>query len=109
MYEDFLHEDLKFPSGVKVQFDVYIPADKMAFEYQGEHHYHDIYIFGSQFQISERDEYKKRLCKLQEITLIEVPYWWDFRRESLVATIYQKRPELIGGTPKGNPIPESPT
>jgi hypothetical protein len=41
--------------------------------------------------------------------LIEVPYWWDRRYESLEATIYAQRPDLFEKKPKENPIPSSPT
>jgi ATP-dependent DNA ligase len=40
--------------------------------------------------------------------LIEVPYWWDRKYESLAATIYSKRPDLFTEKPKLPPIPETP-
>ncbi len=45
------------------------------------------------------------LLKLKGITLIEVPYWWDKNRESLEATIYEQRPELLDRNPVTNSIP----
>jgi len=43
-----------------------------------------------------------RVCQIG-ITLVEVPYWWDGSKDSLVATIRQVRedllPEFVGGTP----------
>ena len=42
------------------------------------------------------------------ITLIQVPYWWDFSVESLAATIYLERPTLIRDTPHSQPIPKVP-
>jgi hypothetical protein len=41
--EDYLILDLQ---GNKVEIDVYIPSLKLGFEYQGEQHYHNIYLFG---------------------------------------------------------------
>ena len=40
------------------------------------------------------DKKKKILCKDIGITLIEIPYWWDQSKGSLIATILQHRPEL---------------
>lgn len=50
----------------------------------------------------QRDEEKRIACKNVNIlfsfsylkagiTLIEVPYWWNFEKKSLEATIHQKR------------------
>lgn len=41
------------------------------------------------------------------ITLIEIPYWWDFTKESLAATIHRIRPELVPDPPGIQPIPSS--
>ena len=38
---------------------------------------------------------KRSICKENGITLIEIPYWWDFKKSSLIATIHQQRPDLI--------------
>src|SRR4051812_43605229 len=38
------------------------------------------------------------------ITLIEVPYWWNFNKESLAATIHNVRPDLISECPQAEPI-----
>jgi ATP-dependent DNA ligase len=65
----------------------------------------------------QRDAHKSAFCKqlgmknsvfsliLIGITLIEVPYWWDRKYESLEATIYSQRPELFTELPIGKPIP----
>jgi hypothetical protein len=39
------------------------------------------------------------------ITLIEIPYWWDRKYESLVASIYSQRPDLFNNPIKSQPIP----
>ena len=39
------------------------------------------------------------------ITLIEVPYWWDFSKERLTASIKQVRPDLIPNMVNEAPIP----
>ena len=35
------------------------------------------------------------------ITLIDIPYWWNFDKESLSSTIYHYRPDLFSEAPKG--------
>ncbi len=53
-----------------------------------------------------RDYQKRESSKKLGIALIEVPYWWDKKQESLEATIYEQRPELINKLPPlGIPIP----
>lgn len=57
--------------------------------------------------------YKLKQCKRHGITLIEVPYWWDCSKSSLMATIHQVRPDLVPSTNSDtsqefSPIPTSP-
>ncbi len=107
MEEDYLHENLVFSSGLKMQLDVFIQENNLAMEYQGEQHYADIFSLGVQWRYSQRDEEKRVACKAQGISLIEVPYWWDFNPDSLQATIHLHRPDLISAG-KGIPIPDIP-
>ena len=73
-----------------------LPKERLAFEYQGEHHYYDIYALGNLWiQKGKRQRKKNNHVKKNGITLIEVPYWWDFKKASLMATIHQYRPDLI--------------
>ena len=88
--------------------DIFLPNEQLAFEYQGEHHYHDLYSMGSLWrQQRQRDKEKKEICKQNGITLIEIPYWWDKQLSSLIATIHQQRKDLIFdyNIKEGNPIP----
>jgi hypothetical protein len=56
-----------------------------------------------------RDEEKRKACKEANITLIEVPYWWDYSKDSVSATIRQVRPDLIKvSQAEGKPIPATP-
>ena len=100
--EDYHQEGLLFSSGQKMQIDVYIPSMKLAFEYQGKQHFHSVHVFGPQEDIFFRDQQKRQTCAELGITLIEIPYWWDFELESLAGTVALKRPEL--GL-LGDPIP----
>ncbi len=87
-----------------MELDIFLPKEKLAFEYQGEHHYRDIYSMGSNWQQRQRDEEKQVACKKQKITLIEVPYWWDKESTSLATAIYKERQELLPYLKAGNLI-----
>lgn len=52
----------------------------------------------------KKDEEKRKYCKENHITLIEVPFWWNGALESLKATIFRHRPEVFSSKPEGNPI-----
>ena len=97
---------MKFPSGQNMQLDVFVPELRLALEYQGQQHFAQIYAFGCQEDMSYRDQQKKLACKENGITLVAVPYWWDFKLESLAGTIQLARSDLAleGGTP----IPDHP-
>jgi len=36
---------------------------------------------------------------------VEVPYWWDFRKETLAATLHSIRSEIIPKPLNAEPIP----
>lgn len=94
--ENFKHEKLHYSeSNTPMQFDTYIPQLSLAVEYQ---HYSDA--------SSKRYVEKRNACKEAGITLVEVPYWWDFSSESLAATINRAKPELIAS--EAEPIPTTP-
>jgi hypothetical protein len=106
--ESYQHEDLiRISTQRKIELDVYLPNEQLAFEYQGEQHYVDIHVLGYLWVQKERDQEKKRVCKEKGITLIEIPYWWNFERTSLIATIHQHRPDLIALSSE-EPIPCEP-
>lgn len=103
-----------------MELDVFVPDFNLAFEYQGffklkvkvqgEQHYSPIYHMSTDhLQLVQRDEEKRNACENANITLIEVPYWWDFSKSSLAATILKKRPDIpIYQVEVGNPIPDRP-
>ena len=70
-------------SNQNMQLDVFIPSKSLAFEYQGQHHFKDVHVFGPQTRFIQRDTEKKILCQEHQIKLIEVPYWWDRTASSL--------------------------
>ena len=87
--------------------DVFVVEHSLAFEYHGEQHYTNISALTPLWQQTERDKEKREVCKENSITMIEIPFWWDWKRESLVATIlnYKGDLSLTGG---GIPIPNEP-
>ena len=91
-----------------MELDIYLPKEKLAFEYQGEQHYHDIYAVGNQWRQRERDGEKKRACEEHGITLIEIPYWWDEQGSSLMATIHNHRADFFLLNSETQPIPAAP-
>lgn len=100
-----MHHELLWNSTSKmIELDIFLPDEKLAFEYQGEHHYNDIHTMGNKWVQQQRDEEKRRKCTGHNITLIEVPYWWNNERSSLIATIHKHRPDLIPSTMVGNGV-----
>ncbi len=91
-----------------MQLDIYLPTRSLAFEYHGQQHYYDSYNIGPQWLYFERDLQKRESCSIKGITLIEIPYWWDLSEQSLSATIYQCRPDLIQKPFNAQPIPIEP-
>lgn len=96
-----LEEDVRSESmrslqrGSALELDIFLPQHRVAFEYQGQHHYQETPVFGPLDVIQSRDERKKRLAEEQGIRLIEIPHWWDGQKESLAATIHRAFPELL--------------
>jgi hypothetical protein len=88
-----------------IEFDVYFPFLQLAFEYQGETHYHSTSVFGSASKRQRNDALKRKFASNMGITLISIPFWWDKSVASLEATIHYYRPDLIQATPSGKPIP----
>jgi hypothetical protein len=94
--ENYHHPELQHnESGRPMELDIFLPKERLAFEYQGEQHYHDIYLLGSAWNQKERDEEKRILCREKKITLIEIPYWWDKQSPSLASTIRKERSDLL--------------
>jgi hypothetical protein len=91
-----------------MQLDIFVPEHRLAFEYQGEQHYSDVFALGPRWKYCERDADKKLACQQKGITLISVPYWWDNRKDSLLATIQTFRPDIITPIHNISPIPNQP-
>ncbi len=88
---------------------IFVPDYCLAFEYQGEHHYHKVPIYGSLLQRQLLDKKKFLYSERVGVTLIAVPYWWDKSRDSLVASILARRPDITLDIPAEQcPIPTNP-
>lgn len=98
---------MKFKSGFPMQLDVFLEKEKLALEYQGQHHYYDIFSLGPQWRHRERDSEKRQSCEEHGVTLVPIPYWWDGRTESLQATIHKARSDLLTDSGE-DPIPQVP-
>jgi len=53
-------------------------------------------------------EDKKFVCKTANITLLEIPYWWDNSADSIAASLKELRSDLITAQVKALPIPKTP-
>lgn len=78
-----------------MELDVFVPQLKLAFEYQGLHHYTEVPMFGPLDLYIRRDERKRRACEKLGIKLVEVPFWWDNRPHSLASTILERDASLL--------------
>eukprot|EP01126_Amoeba_proteus_P037685 TRINITY_DN389_c0_g1_i1.p2 TRINITY_DN389_c0_g1~~TRINITY_DN389_c0_g1_i1.p2 ORF type:complete len:165 (+),score=28.73 TRINITY_DN389_c0_g1_i1:634-1128(+) len=83
----FLEDHVLYYDLIPVELDIYLPNLQLAFEYQGEQHYHDLErIFGKTYSLGRllfRDHKKKECSNKFGINLITVPYWWDHEELSL--------------------------
>ena len=89
--EDYFHANLTRISGSPVQFDVFLPKKKIAFEYHGQQHYEDIPSgFAPLEMFVHRDKEKEQICKKYGIQLCVVPYWWNSTTNSLIDLLLNK-------------------
>lgn len=108
--ENYHHEQLRYTkSGEHIELDIYLPNERLAFEYQGEYHFHDIFNLGDLWLRQQRDREKRTTCEEHGITLVEVPYWWDLNPSSLMGNIHQQRPNIFPNRSiNGDSIPMKP-
>jgi hypothetical protein len=60
-----------------LELDVYLPDRDLAFEYQGQQHYHPVKVWGGEEALRElqaRDARKAALCAQQDVTLVTIDY-----------------------------------
>ena len=98
IYANFPHPTIRFVnSNKKMELDIFIPSLKIAFEYQGAHHYKNILgnFLGELHQFQQRDVEKRKACEQEGVTLIEVPYWIRLKEGDIKALIVQRRPDVV--------------
>lgn len=62
VYEDYKSSELVFDSGHGMELDCYAPDLYLAVEYQGEQHFSNVFPFGQQKDIAQRDKQKREAC-----------------------------------------------
>jgi hypothetical protein len=92
---------LMSPKGRPMQYDIYYPDLKLAFEYQGKQHYHySSYFFKDEKQfkyLQKCDRLKKKLSKELGITLIVIDYKKKITPEYIIKRIkLAKRHDVLG-------------
>ena len=60
-----------------MELDVFVPSLNLAFEYQGEQHFDENPLFGPSDAVKRRDQQKMEACRQNNITLVEIPFWWN--------------------------------
>eukprot|EP01124_Arcella_intermedia_P027271 TRINITY_DN5296_c0_g1_i3.p1 TRINITY_DN5296_c0_g1~~TRINITY_DN5296_c0_g1_i3.p1 ORF type:complete len:419 (-),score=98.24 TRINITY_DN5296_c0_g1_i3:6-1262(-) len=107
--EDYSHPDLLWDqtNNHKMELDIWVPKYLLALEYQGEQHYFDLYGNGSLQSCQLRDLQKKETCQQRGITLLTIPYWWDRKKESLIASLHSLRPDIPLPLPPSLPPPST--
>ena len=86
--ENYHHPQLLKTANTNYEYDVYIPALNLAFEYQGEQHFNDLpAVFPGIDLFQHRDRRKEYLSEDLCIKIIYIPYWWDESISSLLSTL----------------------
>jgi hypothetical protein len=89
--------------GYRMELDGYNEELRIAFEYQGEQHYNPIFMGENKKlkEIQSRDELKRQLCEINNITLITIPF--DLKRNEIQKYILneckKKGLQIIQNTP----------
>lgn len=73
-----------------LELDIFLPGKNIAFEYQGQQHFHPIEAWGGEQaldELQERDAKKARICKERGIKLITVDYTEPLTREHILGYV----------------------
>jgi hypothetical protein len=76
----------------KLELDIYSEKYKIAIEYQGRQHYHPVDFYGGEkrYKIQiELDALKKRICKENDILLLEFTYDKNEKQNNLINNYYE--------------------
>lgn len=75
-------------------FDIYLPEQRVAIEYQGEQHYKDDSFFSSE-DTKERDERKKAISMKHNVRICYYPYEKEVKREIILRFLVENNIEVI--------------
>jgi hypothetical protein len=81
-----------------LELDIFLPAHRLAFEYQGQQHFHAIDAWGGEEALEKlqaRDRRKVTLCRRQDVSLFHVNYSDPVTSEFVRALLKHDRPELV--------------
>jgi hypothetical protein len=81
-----------------ILFDIFVPALRIALEFDGEHHYGDVSGVGQWTEKAASDAQKMAICLREGISLVRVPYWWDRKQSTLKQLVVAVRPELVASS-----------
>ena len=86
--ENYHHPLLLNSSDVPLEYDIFIPALNLAFEYQGEQHFDDMPVTSGSIEHSQiRDQWKVTLSEQLSVKLILIPFWWDKTLSTLLSAL----------------------
>ena len=68
--EDYIHPKLKHSTGHLMELDVFIESLKLAFEYQGKHHYKPLYWTGADLAAQLTRDAEKRIACGQVLEIV---------------------------------------
>lgn len=78
----------------RLELDVFVPAELLALEYQGQQHFHPIEAWGGKEALAavrQRDRLKARLCREQGVTLVAINYTDPLTEEFVRGEIARRR------------------
>jgi len=91
---DYKHPKLRYKtSNYRMELDVFVRSQNLAIEYQGEQHFFPVPHFGGKKGLQKRksrDQEKRKACKKNGIILIEIPYTWDGKEDTVIEEIERK-------------------
>jgi len=101
--EDLIYSDTKRP----FKLDIYLPRLSIAFEYLEDPNSGAQYAMGAHYSIYHFFKAKRIVCESRNITLVEVPSYWDRKKSSLISVVKRLRPEIFQEKSTNTPTPAS--
>lgn len=96
VYRHYVHPDIALTKiGALTTLDMYVPSANIGFKYMSGRLYRNILDSEeTRKKLIKRDDRLRTLFSNVGVTLVLVPYWWNSKPQSLVATIRSIRPDL---------------